>query len=148
MLKFTAPSGAKVEMTLSDYSTSFDLMKAVMKAVRQGGVGSKIPKDIQLSDLAKLKEANLNDLGGLADAIIDIITSREVEELVFKCMERCSYDNERISRSTFEPEDRRGDFLFIAWEVGRANVLPFGSHLTSGLKNIFQQEKKGSQGSK
>jgi len=144
MLKFEAPSGAKVEVTLSDYSTSCDLMKAVLRAIRQGGVGSKIPENIQLSDLSKLTNANLQDLGGFADAVIDVITSKEVEELIFKCMERCTYKDERISRSTFEPEDRRGDFLFIAWEVGKANVRPFGSHLTSGLKNIFQQKKDDS----
>jgi len=148
MANFTAPSGAKIEMTLSDYSLCWDLLKAVLRAVRQGGVSKKIPEDVQLSDLSKLSDANLQDLGGLADAVIDIVTSIEVEELIYKCMNRCTYNNERITRATFEPEDKRGDFLFVAWEVGRANVRPFGSHLTSGLKNAFQQEKPKSQASK
>ena len=138
MASFTAPSGARVEVSISDYSTCFDLMKAVLKAVRSGGVSSKIPDNIQLSDLGKFSEMDIKDLGGFADAVIDIITSKEVEELTFKCMERATYNDQRITRATFEPEATRGDFIFVAFQVIKINLNPFGSHLSSGLKDMFQ----------
>ena len=139
MVSFKAPSGANVEATLSDYSTSFDLMKAVLRAARKGGVGSKLPEDLQLSDLAKIAYSNISTLGGLADIVIDVITSTEVEVLIFKCMERCVYDGEKVTRDTFEKEERRGDFLFVAYEVGKINLRPFLSHLLSGLKTASQK---------
>ena len=138
MASFTAPSGAKVEVTISDYSTCFDLMKAVLKAVRSGGVASKIPENLQLSDLGKFSEMDIKDLGGFADAVIDIITSKEVEELAFKCMERAIYNDQRITRATFEPEEARGDFIFVAFQVIKINLNPFGSRLSSGLRDMFQ----------
>lgn len=147
---YKAPSGADVDITMSDYSTAFDLTRAILKAVRQGGVGSKIPESLTTATLSELSGYNIKDLGGIADAIVDVITSQEVEMLAFKCMERCTYDDhrggiEKISRSTFEPEDRRGDFPFVAYEVVKENIRPFASHLTSGLKGLFQAGKKSSQ---
>ena len=139
MVSFKAPSGASVEVTLSDYSTSFDLMKAVLKAARKGGIGSKLPEDVQLSDLAKIANSDISSLGGMADIVVDVITSEEVESLIFKCMERCIYDGEKVSRTTFEKEERRADFLFVAYEVGKINLHPFLSHLLSGLKTAFQK---------
>jgi len=138
---FKAPSGASVDCTLSDYSTAFDLMRAVLSAARKGGIGSKLPENLQLSDLAKIGESDISTLGGLADVVIDVVSSREVETLIFKCMERCTYDNEKITRGTFEEEERRGDFLFVVFEVGKINLRPFLSHLLSGLKISSQKAK-------
>lgn len=144
MASFKAPSGAQVEITLSDYGTSYDLFKSVLCAIRKGGVGSKIG-DIQATDIEAFQQMDLKGLGGLADMVIDVLNSKEVEGLVFKCMERCSYDGERINRDTFEPEARRGDFLFVAFEVMKVNVLPFLSHLSSGLKGVFQVKSDSPQ---
>mgnify|MGYP001472003072 CR=1 FL=1 len=148
MASFEAPSGAKVEVTVTDYSTCFDLMKAVLRAVRQGGVGSKIPDNIQMSDLGKFSELDIKDLGGFADAVIGVMTSKEVEELTYKCMERATYNGQRITRSTFEPEESRGDFLFVAFQVIKTNLNPFGSHLSSGLKGMFPGGTNSSPSSK
>lgn len=149
MDSFTAPSGARVQITLSDYSTSYDLLKAVLKAVRQGGVASKVPDNVQLSDLGKFSELDIRDLGGFADAVIDVITSKEVEELVFRCMARATYDDQRITGPQFfDEEKRRGDFLWVAYEVIKVNLGPFGSHLQSGLKGIFQSGTISSRPSK
>lgn len=144
MSEFLTPSNAKVCITISDYSTSFDLMKAVLRAVRQGGLSSKMPGGDDMADLADFTKKDLKEIGGLLDAVVDVITSKEVEDLIFKCMERCTYDDEKITRATFEKEERRGDFLYVAFEVLKANVNPFMSHLTSGLKGIFQQKKSDS----
>ncbi len=141
-MEYTAPSGAKVDITISDYSTSFDLMKSVLRAVRQGGISDKISGSFQGLDLEAIKTKDLGSLGGLFDLVVDVITSSEVENLIFKCMERCTYDDgkgiAKITRSTFEPESRRGDFIFVAFEVGRINIRPFLSQLDSGLKALFQ----------
>ena len=147
LITIIAPSGIKVEFNISDYSTCYDLFKAVLKAVRQGGLSTKLPEGIQLSELGTFAERDIRDLAGLGDAIIDIITSKECEDLIFKCMERATYDGQRITgRSFFEDINRRGDFLWIVKEIGWANIRPFVSHLTFGLGDTSPQaEKKISQ---
>ena len=150
MAKYKAPSGAEVDITVSDYSTAFELSRAILKAIRQGGIGGKLPESITSASLSDLSNYDVKDLGGMADALIDVITSPEVEVLVFKCMERCTYDDrskgpEKISRATFEPTERRGDFPFIAFEVAKENIRAFVSHLASGLKGVFQTKKKTSR---
>jgi hypothetical protein len=145
-MKHTAPSGAEVDIYIADYSSSFDLMKAVMRSVRQGGVGSKIPNS--LSTLASFSNTDIKELGGLADGIIDIITSKEVEESLYKCMAKCLYSDERITKDTFEKEERRGDFFYVAFQVMAANLRPFMSHLSSGLKDMFQKGTSELQTSK
>lgn len=134
---FNAPSGAKIEMSLVDFSTGFDLVKAGLKAIRQGGIKSKIPDTIQISEMMDM---DIKSISGIVDAIIDISTSKEVEDLIFKCMERCTYElkgnTDRISRDTFEPEERRRDFFPIAIEVVKYNVSPFFKDLPSLLKAV------------
>ena len=135
---YTAPSGAKVEYNISGYSICWDLTKAILKSIRQGGIGPKLPSNLEgMKDLFGM---DIKELGGLADIVIDIITSKEVEDLAYKCMTPATYSingsTEKITRSTFEPEDRRGDFIFVAFEVVKENVRPFLSHLFSGLKGM------------
>jgi hypothetical protein len=61
-------------------------------------------------------------------------------------MERVVYDGERISGpGFFEEEKRRGDFLFVAWEVAKVNLIPFLSHLSSGLQGVFPAKKNDQQ---
>lgn len=134
-IQYTAPSGAKVEITLSSYAIAFELFRAVLKAAREGGVASKLPDKF---DMESFQDMDIKNFGGLADAFIDILASKEVEDLLFQCFQRCTYDDgakERITRETFEKETRRGDFIPVAWEVGSANIRPFLSHLPSLLKN-------------
>jgi hypothetical protein len=149
MITYTAPSGAKVEITISDYSTALDLFKAVLKAASEGGIASKLPKDFDPKDFGK---KDLREIGGFFDAIVNVIRSKEVDDLLFKCFERCTYDDgkgeQKITRATFEPVEHRGDFLFVAFEVGRENIRPFLSQLSFALKGIFPGEKTNSRKSK
>jgi hypothetical protein len=140
MLTLTAPSGAKIDVTISDYETCLGLFKSVLKAIRQSGIKNALPDNISgISDLMKME---VKELGGFMDAIVDVITSPEVEDWIFKCLERCTYQDkkgvQKINRSLFEDVSIRGDFIWIAVAVGRENIPPFLSHLDSGLKTIFQ----------
>lgn len=152
MSTYTAPSGAKVEITLSSYDVAFNLFRAVLKSARKGGITSKIPDDLSVSNMnmQALGELNIKDFGGLADIVIDIIASPEVEELLFQCFQRCTYEapgsvKEKITKDTFEIESRRGDFLSVAWAVGWANIKPFIGQLTSLFTNVPQEVTSGSQ---
>jgi len=142
-IKHTAPSGAAVEITLSEFQIGFDLMRAVLKAARAGGIGSKMPE--KLSDLAGLANKDVKEIAGFIDIIIDILASKEVEDLIYKCFEKCTYNNARITRDTWDKEDARGDFLWVAYIVGFENIRPFVSHLLSGLKTTFPAAKNDSR---
>ena len=113
-----------------------------MKAVRQEGIASKMPENMSWAAIAT---QDWKQMGGMLDALIDIITSKEVEDMAFKCMERCTYNNEKITRDTFEKEERRGDFFPVAFKVITENIRPFMSRLLSGLQAESPKEKKPSQ---
>ena len=139
MIKYEAPSGAKVEITLSDFDTAFDLQTAIIKAIRQNGL-----VDIGVIDFANLAA----DWRPFAGMFMDIITSKEVKDMVFKCMERCTYNNEKIARDTFEKEERRGDFFEVALKVATENIRPFWNRLLSRLQAEASTGKKTSPASK
>lgn len=66
-----------------------------------------------------------------------LIASREIKEQVFVCMAKCLLEidnkNESIVRTTFESEKARPDFLPVALEVIKANLIPFFESLASEL---------------
>ena len=111
MADFTAPSGAKVSVTISSYEICFDLLRAVRKVTLEKG------KTIEN---------------------VDVLIDPDVDRLIYKCMERATYDDQRITRETFELEARRGDFLPIASEIMSINLNPFVPGLSSASKDISQ----------
>jgi hypothetical protein len=85
--------------------------------------------DVQLESLDFAKIAG-KDINSIKNAIFQLLSSDALEAVVFQCMERCLYDGQKITRQTFEPEQARGDYLPIAWEVIRFNLSPFFSGLS------------------
>ena len=54
-----------------------------------------------------------------------------VDKCVWKCFEKCLYDDVRITPDTFEPVEARGDYLTCCLEVALENTLPFLPSLES-----------------
>lgn len=71
-----------------------------------------------------LDVANL-DIGFLVAAILKVDGSKEFRARVFKCLERSLYNDEKITKDTFEPVENRGDYYPIVIECLKVNVLPF-----------------------
>jgi hypothetical protein len=101
-VKFTAPSGAEVEITVSSAETCGELFRLVLEKI-EGKEFSKL---------------NSTDVMGL-------LLTPKIKEILFKCMEKATYNNERITKDTFEDEKRRQDYFPISEAVMTANISPF-----------------------
>jgi len=129
-MEFTTKKGSEVAINVADFITSMKLKKAVIEAVKESGA------DISSIDLDNLKI-------GAIDSILQIIlaadSSDKVNDAIFKCLARCTYNSERITRDTFEPVEAREDYYEIVMACLKENLLPFYSPLLSRLNAL--QEK-------
>lgn len=139
-LSKTLESGAKLDITMASFEVGLKLFKAVSyeleKVDLRLGIKAKSLKelfDLEISDAA---------INTLKNVIMRIIASERVEEVLWQCMDKATYNNKRINKDIFEHEDARGDYLIVAKEVLWFNLSPFFKNLSS--KFLELQEKSTS----
>ena len=129
-MEFTTANGVTVKINVADFITSMQLKKAVVEAVKDSDV------DIATIDLENLKV-------GAIDSILQIILtadcSNKVEEAIFKCLARCTYNGEKIIKDTFEPVAARENYYEIVIACLKENLTPFFAPLFLKLNAL--QEK-------
>lgn len=69
----------------------------------------------------------------LATATMAIKSSKTVRDKVFKCLERSTFNDEKITPATFDVAERRGDYYPVFMAAIKENVLPFFTHLIFGF---------------
>lgn len=107
------PSGAKLKVQLSPFAVSKALYQAVFKEL----------KNINFTTQTEMASV-------IKDAFCVAMSSPEIESCLWACMARCTLNDVRITPDTFEPLERREDYLKVCVEVGKANVMPFMKDLT------------------
>ena len=122
----TLKSGAVLQVTVAPFAVGNKLLKTVAREL--------LAVSIDL-DTVNLAELSGKDLNVLKNAILQLLQSDTVESAVQACMERCLYNNSRIVRDTFEPEEARQDYLPVVWEVIKTNLRPFFAGLD--LKSLI-----------
>lgn len=114
----TLPSGAKLVIQLAPFAEA----KALYQAL--------------LADLKEVEFSAATDFSALFKNIICAgFSSPRIEQCLYKCLARCLIDGVKISNDTFEPAERRGDYLTVCVEVMKANIAPF----MKSLYAVFQQ---------
>jgi hypothetical protein len=118
----TLKSGHILTVSLAPFSDANKLLKTVAREL------TAVSFDLDLGnvDLAKIAPKDINTL---KNAAFQLLQSEAVETALFKCMERCLYDGQRITRETFDGPEARADFLPVAWEVMKENLTPFFKNL-------------------
>jgi hypothetical protein len=119
-------SGAKLKVTQASFVDSMALHKALLASVK----GLQVSADILKMDVSALK-----------DAVISAATSPEVEKALFRCGEKATYENVRVTPSLFDDvqigTQAREDFYEIAWKIVEVNCGPFFKRTFSRLKAAF-----------
>ena len=136
-------SGAKLHITLADFEVCDRLFIAVSKELE--GVGLNLGlKSGNLGDFLNMdldKDAALNTL---KSAILRIASSTSIRPILWECMGRVIYNGQKVTPKTFEGEKERGDWLTVASEVLKANLIPFFPSLSSlfsgGLKALIKSQ--------
>ncbi len=120
---FTLQSGAKLHVTPAPFADANALRKALLQTAK----GVPLGADPMQMDLTILK-----------DVFIDAASSDTVERCLFKCMERVSYQDVKVTPALFDDvklgEQSRGDLLEIYWKVIEVNCAPFFVKAFSVLK--------------
>lgn len=123
MRKVELPSGA----TLTVKPAPFAAARALFKAITAEMKGVPIKADMDVAAVLK-------------DALCIGLASQDIEDALWPCLERCTYrgpkqgdGDMKIDGDTFEPMERRGDYVQVCMEVARENVDPFVKSLFVGF---------------
>jgi hypothetical protein len=133
-LKKTLDSGSILEVTLAPFEVGHKLLKSVMKELES----VKISMGVKAKSLQEFFDLDVNDeaINTLKNLLTRLIGSELVEESLWACMERATYNNKKINRDTFEEVKAREDFLIVAKEVLWFNLSPFLKNISSLFQGI------------
>lgn len=147
-MDITVSSGAEVKINVADWTSSKRLQKAINLAIKKSGVElSKV--DIEQLFSGSKSEMLTSVKSGALDSLLDLVLSvdsdDEVEKALFKCLERCTYNGEKITKDTFEDVEARGDYYEIVIHCLKENLAPFFRPLLSKLKKLAPSVKSENQ---
>jgi hypothetical protein len=116
----TLKSGRELKISLPSFVEAKVLYQAILK-------------ELKAVDVAQDHQSEFNIIKEL---MCTLLASEEIEEKLWPCMKRCTYNKHRIlGPDTFEKEDAREDYLEICVEVALASVSPF----TKNLSVLFEK---------
>ncbi len=101
-------SGSTLKIQIAPYDVAKNLFQALLRGLKT------IPVNETVDHTALFK-----------DLFCTALSSPEIEAWVTKCFERCTIDNVKFDANTFEPVNRREDYIQVFMAVGKANVFPF-----------------------
>jgi hypothetical protein len=147
-MEFKTESGAEVVINMANFIDASRLRVAVLGAIKESGV------EISKVDIEKLLSGVKEDMGaavksGALDSLLDMVISLDCSEKVnneiFNCLKRSTYNSEKITRDTFNELEARGDYYHIVIMCLKVNLAPFFKTLFSKLSALQLMKKQESQ---
>lgn len=144
-MKKVLASGNTLEVTRSPFSLSHALFKAVIAELKKVRFEVGLKDGDRLSDLFKMDVSD-DLLNSLKNAVFSILSSPEIEAILWQCYGRALWNNKKITPDLFDAEeDAQADYLEIAKEVMLENIGPFLRGLPSALRGLARGESGGTQ---
>lgn len=112
------PSGAILKVQVAPFADAKDLYQALLRDLKHIEVSTKV-------EIASLYR----------DLFCHGFSSQGIESTLWTCFARCTLDGSKIDKDTFEPVERRGDYVQVCIEVAKANVFPF-------VKSLYAEYQK------
>lgn len=128
MQEFTTASGAQVKMAVASFQDATALKNAILKELKNAGI-----------KIERKQEINIELLESLLPFIVGFETSPEVNNALFKCLERCLYNDAKITKETFEEVEARSDYYEIVGRCIYTNLFPFFKNLPSLFTELVQK---------
>lgn len=121
-MDFTLKSGASLIVTPASFDDANCLRKALLKATK----GLDIPLEFLKNGIAGI--GNI-ELSSLTDPLIELLSSEDVENAIFKCATKAVYQNQRVFKNLFDDakigEQAREDYHEIFLKIIETNCKPF-----------------------
>lgn len=125
--KLKLPSGAELEVQPAPFADA----KALYQAILEEG------KHVHVSE---------NMESAIKDMFCVGLSSKKIEKALESCMQRALYEGQKITEATFEPVERRQDYLVVCLEVAKENIEPFTKSLYAQFKGTLDQLRKLASG--
>lgn len=119
MLKFELQSGKILEIDLAKTEDAWNLYCAIVNECKGTGLDLKIAEEDTIADLIMRN----------TEALLNIISSKQVLEATKDCSLRNLYDKQKFSMDLFEDEKARGDFIPVMAVTAIENIRPFFPNL-------------------
>lgn len=115
------PSGATLKFNLAPFADAKDLYQVVAAEIKD------VPFKKEMDTIEVYKSLALIAL-----------SSKKIEEAIWKCLERARYNEVKVNKNTFESEEARQDYLEVLLEVAKENIAPFMKSLYAEYQHFFQ----------
>lgn len=101
------------------------------------------------ADVARLHRAVMRDaalMGGQINMAMVLMSlgSEAIDALVWPCLARCTYNDQKIIKETFDPVDARRDYYEILAAFAEVNIVPLVESLRSQLHKHGLVKAQGS----
>jgi len=124
-LEHKLPSGAKLKIQIAPFADAKNLYQAILREA----YGVQFSMKAEMTSLLK-------------DLFCVGFASQHIEACLWECFKRCTIDGLKIDKDTFEPVDRRDDYMKVCIEVAKANILPFVKSLYAEYQAIMPMIEK------
>ncbi len=135
-MEIITASGVKAKINAAPFVDAMALQQVVLRESARSGLTDDL-KGKALDDIKGV------DIATFLPAIMQMLGSPEILAAIMRCLERCTYAGERITATTFDDEEARGDFYQVAMECVKTNLAPFFRSLLLGLSE-GQAKREGS----
>lgn len=140
-MKMTLKSGATLDVTRSPFEICHRLFKTVIKELKS--VDLELGQNLGSTFSLDLTDKTLNTA---KNAIFTLLSSQEIEDVLWECFGRVLYNNKKLTKNLFDEEKAMEDYLEIAKEVLVFNLTPFQKSLESLFPGV--QLKRLTEGQK
>ena len=121
---------SELRINPASLANAFALQKALGRALKDANLS------FDVGDFKKLDQAVEKLLPTLANGLLAVITSDEVEAALFRCAEKALLGDKKVDRDFFEDVENRQYYFPIMIEVIKVNVGPFFKTLSSMFPDL------------
>ncbi len=128
-MEFKSISGKKIVINAADFQDVLELKSAIGRVMS----GSDFSFNVDANKSVNEQEF---DVAAIAKIALLVDSSPEIQDVMFKCLARCTRGGEKITLNTFEDIDAREDYYEIVIACLKENLRPFFKALLSQLKQF------------
>lgn len=115
-------SGAELKLNPAPFVDAHALLKAFLAEAK----GIDVKGDGEMANMMK-------------NVFCAAFTSPSLEAALKKCMEKCTYNAQKIVDDTWEPLQARGDYLEVCYLVAEENLKPFTKSLYAQFTGLLKR---------
>lgn len=117
--EFKGLSGADIIIRVAPFKDAMALKNTIGAELARNGIN--LP-DLDFGE----NGSDVKDvLPAILNAVLTLDSSPKVNEAIFSCLARCTYNGEKISEDTFEEVEARGDYYEVVVSCLKENLAPF-----------------------